>query len=454
MRRVALTLMIVLVAFGEFTHSQIRPRPEAFTEPQVFFYEAINLPVTEHHRSRVDIQYRIAEEFFVAVLNADRSLHSPFKRSGEVLMELIDSNGISRARDIDQFVIGATTSERDFGQPQWKQGTVSFTVPPGRYTILVEVDDLESERRFVERTRTIQAKAFDLNSAEFSTPVFLKGSFTGQQFPKTTTPMNHGGDILFAADAGIFIQLASDVQVNPISSIRLLITTGNEDEDPVIVQSDTLTEYPVIHNPRLIAHEDTSGIRYEVSAQDSGHGIGIIIPLETRNLSLRKYDLTATIVHSGGETIVHLPFRTMWPDMPFSLRDVDFAIAVLRYITKPEQLDSLKDGSFEERREKLEQFWKAKDKTPNTVYNEVMTEYYRRVDYSMRTFGTLKEPDGSRSDRGRIHILHGQPTTIERVLDPKSGYEEVWAYTGINKKFVFADETKSGNYILVSTQTL
>jgi hypothetical protein len=83
-----------------------------------------------------------------------------------------------------------------------------------------------------------------------------------------------------------------------------------------------------------------------------------------------------------------------------------------------------------------------------------MAQYYRRVDYTSRNFGTLKEPDGSGTDRGRIYILHGPPTTKERKLDPSMGFQEVWVYEGFNKKFIFIDERKSGNYVLSSQQDL
>jgi hypothetical protein len=83
-----------------------------------------------------------------------------------------------------------------------------------------------------------------------------------------------------------------------------------------------------------------------------------------------------------------------------------------------------------------------------------MTQYYRRVDYAIRTFGTLRQPDGFRSDRGRIFILYGPASTTERSLDPSSGFKEVWVYSRFKKKFVFVDENKSGNYILVSASEL
>ena len=55
-------------------------------------------------------------------------------------------------------------------------------------------------------------------------------------------------------------------------------------------------------------------------------------------------------------------------------RDVDYALDMLRYVTTERVLDSLTSGNYEERRDHLEGFWKAHDTTPETAYNEVMTE--------------------------------------------------------------------------------
>jgi hypothetical protein len=40
------------------------------------------------------------------------------------------------------------------------------------------------------------------------------------------------------------------------------------------------------------------------------------------------------------------------------------------------------------------------------------------------------------------------------MLDPVSGFHEVWTYSHLKKKFVFVDQNKSGNYVLVSAAAL
>jgi GWxTD domain-containing protein len=203
----------------------------------------------------------------------------------------------------------------------------------------------------------------------------------------------------------------------------------------------------------LTLRGDSGRAEYRLVPDSASHLAILVVPFAAQTLPLRPYTLTVWI--KEGNRLRELPktFRMVWPDMPFSLRDVDFALQSLRHITTPSELDSLMSGGFEQERENLERFWKKRDPTPATAFNEVMAQYYRRVDHAIRAFATLKQLDGTRTDRGRIYILYGQPTSVDRTLDPPSG-REVWTYARLKKRFIFVDATKTGAYVLVSTDTL
>jgi GWxTD domain-containing protein len=57
----------------------------------------------------------------------------------------------------------------------------------------------------------------------------------------------------------------------------------------------------------------------------------------------------------------------------------------------------------------IQMFWKQRDPTPATSYNEFQEEHYRRISYANMWFGHRASKDGWRSDRGRIYILFGEP---------------------------------------------
>ncbi len=81
-----------------------------------------------------------------------------------------------------------------------------------------------------------------------------------------------------------------------------------------------------------------------------------------------------------------------------------------------------------------------------------MAEYYRRVDESIKRYSTANEKDGYRTDRGRIYILFGAPTIINRLLKPNTVPAEIWTYEKLKKRFTFRDLKKNSNYILVKTE--
>jgi len=411
-------------------------------------YEGISRASEDSTRSRVDIPYRIDHEFLVPVKNDDTSIPWPFVRKGEVAIDLIDSVGVSRARTIAQVLAGQNSSERTPEVKQWYQGISSFLVPPGTYTIQFEVTDLESKRNFIEKQYKVRAQNFASPGFMISTPVFVQGE-PGTRFPDTLTLQNFGGSLLFGAPGSLFLAVhpgeVSDTSLTVSWAIKEMGGGRNESRD---VSRDSSARVVIFRQMSVDTVEPGKGVRYIVRPDSTSRAIGVLVPLPAERLPLRVYTLEMDIALGSHKEHKSIPFRTVWPNMPFSLRDVDLALDALRFIVEPELLDSLNDGSFEERREHLETFWRLRDKTPETAENELMTEYYRRVDYAIRNFGTMRVPDGSRTDRGKIYILYGPPTSMDRSLDPAAGFQETWIYKKRGKKFVFKDQSKSGNYVL------
>lgn len=452
-------MMCVLMAgllFAPVDFAQI-PRRLAGEESQFIFFEAVSLFTPDSTLSRVDVHYRIDENFFIALRNTDPSFPWPFKRKGEILIELLDANSSSAARSIKRIELGANTGERTDSATTWYQKIVSFEILPGAYTLAIEVSDLESERRFIDRSRTVDVTRRANTRLAASTPILLFPlTDSTPEDPSYFLPQNYGGNVLFGSGGAFLLQVHSESQKREDVTVRYYIKEQSPpDEEPV---NGDLEESPLVSQVSVFQaglKVDSLHSRYTLvpgAGPEGTYTVVAALPLE--QLLLRRFELTAS-VHIGNDSVnITKAFRTVWPDMPRSLRNIDMALDALKFITRKSQLDSLKDGPFELRRHNLERFWQEKGQTPGTSYNEIMAEYYRRVDYAMQNFGTLKEPDGSKNDRGRIYILHGLPTKTERNLSASAGYQEVWTYEKLKKRFIFADESKSGLYVLISTQHL
>ncbi len=452
-------MMCVLMAGLLFAPSEFAQIPRRTTgeESQFIFFEAVSLFTPDSTLSRVDVHYRIDENFFIALRNTEPSFPWLFKRKGEILIELLDSTGTSATRSINRIELGANTGERTDSATTWYQKIVSFEVRPGAYTLAIEVSDLESERRFIDRSRTVDLTRRTHTRLTASTPILLFPLTDSK--PEDTSyflPQHYGGNVLFGSGGAFLLQVRSRSQKRDDVTVRYYIKEQSPPDEEHI--NGALEESPLVLQVSAFQaglKVDSLHNRYTLVSGAGPEGTyTIAAPLPLQQLPLRQFELTAS-VHIGNDSVnITKAFRTVWPDMPRSLRNIDLALDALRFITRRNQLDSLKDGPFELRRNNLELFWKEKDQTPGTSYNEIMAEYYRRVDYAMQNFGTLKEPDGSKNDRGRIYILHGLPTKTERNLSASAGYQEVWTYEKLKKRFIFADASKSGLYVLISTQHL
>ncbi|MEX1138515.1 MAG: GWxTD domain-containing protein [Bacteroidota bacterium] len=141
-------------------------------------------------------------------------------------------------------------------------------------------------------------------------------------------------------------------------------------------------------------------------------------------------------------------FTVRWADLPPSIKDLSKAVDQLRYIAQPTEYDHIRKAETDEEvRKRFLEFWTKRDPDPQTQRNELMEEYYQRVEYANKTFSHYME--GWRTDRGMVFIRFGTPDNIERhPFDMNSKPYEVWYYYEVERQFVFVDETGFGDYRL------
>ncbi len=106
----------------------------------------------------------------------------------------------------------------------------------------------------------------------------------------------------------------------------------------------------------------------------------------------------------------------------------------------------------------VEDFWRYRDPTPGTPGNEYFDLHYERLDYANNFFGRSSPLPGWRTDRGRAHILLGEPMGISRVANDMILYPaETWFYSadpdlGLPPFFylVFYQKYNTGDFRLYS----
>jgi len=125
-----------------------------------------------------------------------------------------------------------------------------------------------------------------------------------------------------------------------------------------------------------------------------------------------------------------------------------------KYKALPQEIKGFsKIKGVDSKRQFVYEFWKKRDKDLSTPENETLREYLTRIDESNKRFGSMSKI-GWKTDRGRVYILYGEPSEIERFPNQmdKKPYE-IWHYNDIEGGviFVFADLSGFSDYQLINS---
>jgi GWxTD domain-containing protein len=169
--------------------------------------------------------------------------------------------------------------------------------------------------------------------------------------------------------------------------------------------------------------------------------------INLQGLGSGDYTLYIEAEASGRRVTRELPFSVSMRGLPRSIVQLDLAIRQCRYIATSEEMRQMQEVPPYQRDAVFREFWRRRDPTPGSDENELMDEYFYRVEYTDANFSTNR--NGWETDRGRIYILYGEPTDIERhPFEINSKPYEVWFYDNLNRRFVFVDYTGFGDYEL------
>ncbi|GIR88990.1 MAG: hypothetical protein CM15mP87_04820 [Candidatus Neomarinimicrobiota bacterium] len=143
-----------------------------------------------------------------------------------------------------------------------------------------------------------------------------------------------------------------------------------------------------------------------------------------------------------------ISFTRYKPGFSGYVYDVEIAMKQMKYILSNDEKKELKNNNKQDKEQLFYQIWKKRDPTPETEQNELMEEYYQRVEYVNEHFSGWQP--GWETDRGMIYILFGPPDEIQRTNPSarNSTIYQIWNYVKVNKQFVFRDQNGFGDYRL------
>jgi GWxTD domain-containing protein len=443
--------LLFCISFSVLSQERPRDREVPDRTPQVSF-EAVSVFGSDSTKASVNIHYRIPRSFFVFVRSNDpAAARDEFVARGQLQVELFNEQDVSVAREIRPIAL-TRKSQPQAEEPQEDiEGAIPFLVDTAQLNIVFEVDDLESGRSFLDKNHSVRARFAAHKSLDISPPFFASIDSTSQNGFRYF-PINHGNNIRFGnAHGGIVSQVYCSGEDTAVKVNWIL--RGEADNKSQQLK-DLKGSHFVLATGYLSLATKEGPVRYQAKpSRPAWKVLYVPMPMELLEPGQYKLEINAT---DGKEQFKHeMPFRVVWPNRPMSLVDWDIATDALRFIAKPEELDKIVSSSSEEGLAAFRAFWKKRDPDTTSAYNEIMVEYYRRVDEAIRQFSTVKDQDGYKTDRGRIYILNGPPTHIERSVLPGQPTREIWTYSNnIKKQFVFTERNKSGNFILTQSNNL
>jgi len=173
----------------------------------------------------------------------------------------------------------------------------------------------------------------------------------------------------------------------------------------------------------------------------------IVYPLPYKKMDEGTYSLEFKL----GSKTVKKDFNVIWFTKPIYLYKTDLALRPLRYVLSPAEFDSVKGLDLDKMELWFSDFWKQQDQTKETQYNELLSEFYNRVDYANRYY-SVRSREGWETDRGRIYLLYGEPEKVEnRRYAANSLPYLIWTYPD-DLTFVFVDKSKNGEFFLIETE--
>lgn len=167
------------------------------------------------------------------------------------------------------------------------------------------------------------------------------------------------------------------------------------------------------------------------------------------------YRAFLTVRSNGYERSSSNAISLRWKNMPVALEDPRDAIAPMVHILTDDEFKDMQSGDRAAQFKKLFAYWDRQDPTPTTAFNERLAAFYQRVDYAYFNFASGRILDGAMTDRGKVYILYGPPSSTDRQLLPGESPMEIWTYTNsVRREFRFNDPNAKGDYKLVAMKPL
>ncbi|MEJ5305210.1 MAG: GWxTD domain-containing protein [Ignavibacteria bacterium] len=346
-------------------------------------------------------------------------------------------------------------NEQNFDGEKYLTGVLGFKVQPGQYALKFDVIDYFDSTNSISisfplKISSISTKNFALSDIQLCSNIIENSDNEGSYFYKNTyetypNPSNVYGEqlpILF-----YYIELYDLLKGENTNNLKLISKVidaqGREKysrEKLIQRKYNSIVEVGAINITKYPSGTYTLAI-YLI---DSLNNFGLV---SSKKFYIFNPQIKEEIVSKRTDAdLLSSEFSVMTEE------ELNLAFEQSKYIATSDEIkrwNSLSD--LDAKKNFLFNFWKQRDPDPNTSENERKIEYFERVKKADEMFRGSREK-GWRSDRGRVYIVYGEPSEIDRYPNEMDAYPyEIWSYNNIEGGviFVFGDITGTGQMILI-----
>ncbi|MCU0365390.1 MAG: GWxTD domain-containing protein [Ignavibacteriaceae bacterium] len=355
-----------------------------------------------------------------------------FNAGFRVVVEILDKDDKLVSRDIKDNRVTVNNFEETNDLSFVLQDFISFKIKPGEYKISTLISDMNSTGELL-----LEPKGLNLEKSKdklVQHPLVINSQEIFCDEKKAFTLANSGGNVPFSSDKFHLIIPITDTSITEIDVII-------ENNDEVIISTKVNESYVI---PIGIAECEK-----HLSVTRNPETIALRnFVVRNVNEKLSEGEVTLNVTNEENSIDEEYSFKIVWFNKPFSLMDPEKAIEFLNFVESDSVVSSLLSNSDSDYPLVLKDYWSKYDPTSQTTYNEVMSEYYTRVDYAIKEFKGIGKGNGAKTDRGVVYIKFGNPDKIERSSNPQGQVMEIWSYLNPERKFTFIDKKGTGNFSL------
>lgn len=402
------------------------PYNPEFISKLPFDSEIISLPRTDGDLSVFYI-FRIPYRLLVF----ERQTES-FTAAFRVIVEITDKDAKLVSRDIKDSKVSVSSFEETHDISYFLQDYLRFRIKPGEYKITATISDMNSAGEVAIKPIKVNLEKYKDKIVQHPFVIAARELLCDEQ--RAFVLANMGGNIPFSSENFHLIIPVTDTSITELN-------VEIESNDQTIISTKVTESYTI-----PVGITECEG--YLSITKDSETVSLRNFVLRDVNLGLDEGELILKIRNKEYSIDEEFKSNIVWFNKPFSLMNPEKAIEFLNFIESDSVVYSMLKNRSSKYPEILKTYWLKFDPTPQSTYNEVMYEYYSRVDYAIKEFRGIGKNNGAKTDRGVVYIKFGKPDNIERSSNPQGQMMEIWTYSKSERKFSFVDKKGIGNFIL------